>query len=39
MIEKAETFCDSTQPAGEEMAEFFIGTTNWTLPVGSQQVE
>ena len=39
MIDKAETFCDATQTAGEEVAEFFIGTTNWTLPVGSQQVE
>lgn len=39
MIEKAETFCDTAQTAGEEMAEFFIGTTNWTLPVGSEHVE
>jgi four helix bundle protein len=39
MIEKAETFCDAAQMAGEETAEFFIGTTNWTLPVGSEQVE
>ena len=39
MIEKAETFCGATQTTGEETAEFFIGTTNWKLPVGSQQVE
>lgn len=39
MVEKAETFCGATQTAGDEMAEFFIGTTNWTLPVGSQQME
>ncbi len=39
MIEKASTFCDTSQALSEETTEYFIGTTNWSLPVGSQQAE
>ena len=39
MIEKAGIFCDSSQMAQDEPAEYFIGTTNWSLPVNSQQME
>jgi four helix bundle protein len=36
MIEKAELFNESLQTASEETAEYFIGTTNWSLPVNNQ---
>ena len=39
MIEKAEMFCVPTQIAYEEITEYFIGTTNWSLPINNQQVE
>ena len=39
MIEKAELFCSSSQSARDESSEYFIGTTNWSLPVSNQQVE
>lgn len=39
MIEKAEIFCDPSQMLQDEPTEYFIGTTNWSLPVNSQQVE
>src|SRR5215216_6084489 len=35
MIEKAEILCTPTQIVGDETAEFFIGTTNWSLPVNN----
>ena len=39
MIEKAEMFCDISQTIDEETAEYFIGSTNWSLPINNQQVE
>jgi four helix bundle protein len=36
MIEKAQILCDSSQTVEEETAEFFVGTTNWSLPVNNQ---
>ncbi|HSJ87746.1 MAG TPA: four helix bundle protein [Anaerolineales bacterium] len=36
MIEKAALFNESLQTASEETAEYFIGTTNWSLPVNNQ---
>ena len=36
MIEKAQILCDSAQSVGEETAEYFIGTTNWSLPVNNR---
>ena len=39
MIEKAELFCRSSQIIRDESGEYFIGTTNWSVPVGNQKVE
>ncbi len=39
MIEKAEMFCDVSQTTQDETTEYFIGTTNWSLPLNSQQME
>jgi|SRR6266498_1937974 len=39
IIEKATLFCDTSQTVAEDIAEYFIGTTNWSLPINSQQVE
>jgi S23 ribosomal protein. len=39
MIEKADVFCDTSQAVQDETTEYFIGTTNWSLPINSQQVE
>lgn len=39
MIEKADVFCSNSQTTLEETTEYFIGTTNWSLPVSSQKVE
>ena len=39
MIEKAGIFCDSSQTVQDEPTEYFIGTTNWSLPINSQQME
>jgi len=39
MIDKAEMLCGSSQTLSEEIAEYFIGTANWTLPINNQQVE
>lgn len=39
MIGKAQMFCESSQPISEETAEYFVGATNWSLPVSNQQVE
>ena len=39
MIEKADVFCDASQTIHDEMAEYFIGTTSWSLPINSQQME
>lgn len=39
MVEKSEMFCDVSQTLEEEIVEFFIGTTNWSLPVTNQNVE
>lgn len=36
MIEKADVFCGLSQTVYEETAEYFIGTTNWSLPVSNQ---
>jgi four helix bundle protein len=36
MIEKAQLFAESSQIANDEIAEYFIGTTNWSLPVNNQ---
>jgi four helix bundle protein len=35
MIEKAAMFGESLQIANDETAEYFIGTTNWSLPVNN----
>ena len=39
MIEKADVFCDPSQVIYDETTDFFIGATNWSLPVNNQQVE
>jgi four helix bundle protein len=39
MIEKAEMFCEASETLQEETTEYFIGTTNWSLPINSQQME
>lgn len=39
MIEKAEFFCEIPQTAREEITEYFIGTTNWSLPINIEQAE
>ncbi len=39
MIDKAEMFCGTSQTVPEEIAEYFIGTTNWSLPINIEQVE
>ncbi len=39
MIEKAEMFCDISPTVSEEITEYFIGTTNWSLPINVEQVE
>lgn len=39
MIEKADAFCDASQTIQVESTEYFIGTTNWSLPINSQQME
>lgn len=39
MIEKAGVFCDPSQLAQDEPTEYFIGTTSWSLPINSQQME
>lgn len=39
MVEKAAVLCQSSQAVGEETSEYFIGTTNWSLPINNQQVE
>ena len=36
MVKKAELLCDLSHPVKDEIAEFFIGTTNWSLPVNNQ---
>jgi four helix bundle protein len=39
MIERAGIFCDFPQTVREEISEYFIGTTNWSLPVTIEQAE
>jgi len=39
MIEKAEIFCGPSPSIYEETTDYFIGTTNWSLPLNNQQVE
>lgn len=39
MIDKAELFCGTSQTVLEEITEYFIGTTNWSLPINIEQVE
>ena len=39
MIEKADVFCGPSPVIYEETTDFFIGTTNWSLPINNQQVE
>lgn len=39
MVEKAGMLCDTSQTVGEETLDFFIGTTNWSLPVTNQKAE
>jgi len=34
MIGKAQRFCEPMQP-GEETEEYFIGTTNWSIPLNN----
>ena len=36
MIDKAEIFCGTSQNMQEETAEYFIGMTNWSLPMNNQ---
>jgi four helix bundle protein len=36
MIDKAEIFCGPSQNLQEETAEYFIGMTNWSLPMNNQ---
>jgi four helix bundle protein len=39
MIDKAEMFCGTSQTLLEEITEYFIGTTNWSLPINVEQAE
>ena len=39
MIEKADVFCAASQTIQDEVTEYFIGTTSWSLPINSQQME
>lgn len=39
MIDKAGMFCSTSQKLQEEDTEYFIGATNWSLPINSQQME
>ena len=36
MVEKASMFCEPSQAVSEETTDYFIGTTNWSLPISKQ---
>ena len=36
MIEKAQLLCEPSHASKEEIQEYFIGTTNWSIPVNNQ---